>query len=355
MLCFLLPPLSARAADAQEELADALRLEELEEEERALGLDRYGDLEGGYDAGSFLRDLLLSGLKAVVSASLWKELGAVGLVLLLCAIGRAAVPSQEGSFDAVTLAGAAAVTALLTGGQESLLAQTEETLQRLRDLSNVFLPVLSSAALLSGQVTGAAAKYAAAALFLNVLINLCSGFILPLIRLYAAGAAAEAAVGGGLLSGVLGFLRWCAVTAMTCLMLAFTLYLSLTALTANSADAAVVRSAKTAVSTLLPVVGSIAGDAAASILAAAGVIRQTLGGFGLLAVSALLLSPFLRAGIRALLLKGISTVASELTDSRLGTLLKRLGEAMGLLVGAIGSCALLLFFSVYAFLGTVTL
>ncbi len=291
----------------------------------------------------------------MVSVSLLRELGAILLILILCAAARTAVPAHEGGFDAVNLAGAAAVTALLTGGQESLLAQTRETLHSLRDFANAFLPVLSSAALVSGQVTGAAAKYAAAALFLNILINLCVGFVLPIVRLYAAGAAAEAAVGGGILSGVLGFLRWCAVTAMTCLMLAFTLYLSLTALTTNSADAAVVRSAKTAVSTLLPVVGSIAGDAAASILAAAGVIRQAVGGFGLLAVTALLFSPFLRAGVRSLLLKGVSAVASELMDARLGTLLKRLGEGMSLLVGAIGACALLLFFSVYSLLGTVTL
>ncbi len=83
--------------------------------------------------------------------------------------------------------------------------------------------------------------------------------------------------------------------------------------------------------------------------------RQTVGGFGLLAVTALLAFPFLRAGLRALLLKGVSTAASELMDARLGTLLKRLSEGMSLLLGAVGACALLLFFSIYSLLGTVTL
>ena len=323
--------------------------------EESLGLDQYGSLREGYDTGSFLRDLALSALQAAVSGPILRELGAVLAAVVLCGVARAAAPESGEGFDAAVLAAAAAVTLLLTVGQESLLLKTEETLYSLRAAANVLLPTLSTAALLSGQVTGAAVKYASAAFFLNVLINLCCGFILPLIRLYAAGAAAEAAAGGGVMAGVLGFLRWCAVTALTGLMLAFPLYLSLTALTANSADAAVVRSAKTAVSTLLPVVGSIAGDAAASVLAAAGVIRQTVGGFGLLAVTALLLGPFLRAGLRSLLLKGVSTVAAELMDRRLGTLLKRLGEAMSLLVAALGACGLLLFFSVYSLMGTVTL
>jgi stage III sporulation protein AE len=136
-------------------------------------------------------------------------------------------------------------------------------------------------------------------------------------------------------------------------MLAFTLYLSLTSMTANTADAAIVRSAKTTVAAMLPVVGSIAGDAASSLLAAAAVIRQAVGSFGLLAVCAIVLTPFLQTGLRCLLLKGVSAISSELAEGRLALLLRRLSESMALLTGCIGSCALLLFFSVYSMLRTV--
>ncbi len=329
-------------------------LSAVEESASELELDRYGNLREGFDARRFLRDILTAGLEAAAGPALFRELGTVFVAVILCAAVKTVFPSLGEGFDAVTLAGTAAVTLLLAGGQETLLLKTEGTLWKLQDTANVFLPVLSSAALLSGQVTGAAAKYASAALFLNVLINLCCGFVLPVIRMYVAGAAAEAAVGGGVMRGDMGFLKWCVTTALTGLMLAFSLFLSLTSLTVNSADAAVVRSAKTAISTLLPIVGSIAGDAASSLLAAAGVIRQTVGGFGLLAVTALLLAPFLQAGLRCLLLKGLAAVAAELLEGGMGTLLKRLGEAMSMLAASVGACGLMLFFSVYSLIGTVT-
>ena len=155
------------------------------------------------------------------------------------------------------------------------------------------------------------------------------------------------------MSAVLGFLKWCGVTVLSCLMLVFTLYLSLTSMAANTADAAIVRSAKTAVATMLPIVGSIAGDAASSLLAAAALVRQAVGTFGLLAISSVILAPFFQTGLRYLLLKGASVISSELAEERMSRLLKRLGESMALLMGCIGSCGLMLFFSVYSLLRAV--
>ncbi len=341
----------ARAADDNEELAEALGVDKVEAAAEDTGLSDYGSILYGYDAEGYLSDLALQTVKAVVSPGVFRSISAVLMTVLLLAAVRTVAPPNEG-FDAAALAGSSAVLLLLGASQDGMTAMAEASLLKLQDVANALLPVLGSAALLSGQVTAAAAKYSAAALFLNALVNLCCSFVLPLIRLYLAAAAAEAAVGSGVMSSVLGFLKWCGTTALTCLMLGFTLYLSLTAMAANTADAAVVRSAKTTVAATLPVVGSIAGDAASSLLSAAAVIRQSLGSFGLLAVAGVLLTPFLQTGLRYLLLKGVSAVSAELAEGRISRLLGRLSDGMALLMGCIGSGALMLFFSVYSFLKT---
>ena len=327
-------------------------MDELEETGEEMGLGEYGSIREGYDIEGFFSGLVADCVEAVVSPALLRDMAAVLVTVLLLAAVRTVLQPPEGSFDGPLLAGASAVLLLLSGGQDSLTALTESTVFKLQDVANALLPVLGSAALLSGQVTAAAAKYSAAALFLNVLLNLCCSFLLPLIRLYLA-AAAEAVTGSGVMSSVLGFLKWCGATALTCLMLAFTLYLSLTSMASDAADAAIVRSAKTTVAAMLPVVGSIAGDAVSSILAAAGMIRQAVGTFGLLAVTSVLLAPFLRAGARYLLLKGAASISSELAEKRMARLLKRLSESMALMMGCIGSCGLILYFSVYSLMRAV--
>ncbi len=342
-----------RAADVREEVAEAVGAEELEELAEGTGLSEYGSILGGYDIEGFLGKLLTETLRTVVSPDLFRDLGAVLTTVLLLAAVRTLAPEPTEGFDAASLACASGVMLLMSGTQHSLTVLAEETLVKLQDIANALLPVLAAASLMSGQVTAAAAKYSAAALFLNVLTNLCCGFLLPLVRLYLAAAAAEAAVGNGVMNAVLGFLKWCGATVLSCLMLAFTLYLSLTSMASNAADAAIVRSTKTAVSAMLPVVGSIAGDAASSLLAAAGLIRQAVGAFGLLVISAAILAPFFQTGIRYLLLKGVAAISSELAESRMCRLLKRLSESMALLMGCIGSCGLMLFFSVYSLLRAV--
>ena len=353
LLVSLLLCMPVRAADVRDSLEEALGVDELEKLAEETGLAEYGSVSEGFDGESFLGDLLTDTVRAVISPQKLRDLASVLLTVVLLAAVRAVTGPPAGSFDAASLAGACAVMLLLSSGQDSLTALAESAILRLQDAANALLPVLGSAAMLSGQVTAAAAKYSASALFLNVLVNLCCGFVLPLTRLYLAATAAEAAVGGGVMSSVLGFLKWCGATALSGLMLAFTLYLSLTAMAANSADAAIVRSTKTAVAALLPVVGSIAGDAASSILAAAGILRQSVGSFGLLAVTSILLAPFLQAGVRYLLLKGASAVSSEIADGRTTLLLRRLSETAAMLTGCIGACALMLFFSVYSLLRTV--
>ncbi len=344
-----------RAAEDGEELAEAIGADELEETAEELGLTEYGSVRDGYDVEGFLGDLVRDTIKTIVSPALIRDLTGVLLTVFLLSAVRTVLGPTGGSFDGAALAGAAAILLLLSAGHDSMTALAEATVCKLQDVANALLPVLGSAALLSGQVTAAAAKYSAAALFLNVLTNLCCTFVMPLIRLYLAAAAAEAAAGGGVMSGVLGFLKWCGGAVLSCLMLGFTLYLSLTSMASNAADAAIVRSAKTAVSTMLPVVGSIAGDAASSILAAAAVIRQSVGSFGLLAVASVILAPFIQTGIRYLLLKGISAISAELSEERMARLLRRISESMALTLGCIGSCGLMLYFSVYALMRSVVL
>ena len=69
---------------------------------------------------------------------------------------------------------------------------------------------------------------------------------------------------------------------------------------------------------------------------------------GCSALAAVLLLPFLRAGLQYLLFKGAAGITAGLADKRLHKLLERLGEAMAMLLACIGSCGLMLFLSIYS-------
>ncbi len=273
-------------------------------------------------------------------------------VVLLCSCARS-LTAGRGGFDYINLAGCLGVAALSLGEVNSLLAMGRSVMAELTDFSNILLPALCVSSAAAGAFTSAPAKYAAAALFSDVLINAANTLVFPLICAYLAAALADAALGGGALSGAVRLLKWACGFVMGALVTAFTVYLSISGVVAASADELATKAAKTAISAALPVVGGIVADAAESVVAGAGIIRGAVGVFGLVAVLAVCLTPFLKLGARYVLLKACSALAAPVCTDTMAALIDAVGTACGMILGLVGSQALMLYIAVISMLKAV--
>ena len=142
---------------------------------------------------------------------------------------------------------------------------------------------------------------------------------------------------------------------MTGLTAAFTAYIGITGIVTGSADAAAVKTAKTVISGVLPVVGGILSDAASAVLLAAGIIKNSAGAFALIVVCAMCVGPFGLLAVRMLLLR-LAAAVTELTEGdRLSAMLNDLASGMALLLGLVGSYGIMLFFSFYSAMRVATL
>ena len=94
-------------------------------------------------------------------------------------------------------------------------------------------------------------------------------------------------------------------------------------------------------------------DAAETVLAGAGMLKNTIGVFGMLAILAACAYPFLQLGVQYLLYKLTAYLASVVGAPGLCKLIDGLGGAFGLILGMTGGCALLLLISVLASVGAV--
>ena len=178
--------------------------------------------------------------------------------------------------------------------------------------------------------------------------------LLPLLSLYIGAAAAGAMLGDARLDAAARGLQKGITWALTGLLTAFTLYLSVAGIVAGSADAAAVRLTKRAISTAVPVVGNVIAGAAETVLAGAAALKNSIGVFGVLAGLGPCAVPFLRLGIQYLLYKLAAFAAGTVSSPPLAKLVDRLGSAFGLILGMVGSCALLLTVAVLSSLLAVT-
>ena len=219
--------------------------------------------------------------------------------------------------------------------------------------SRALLPCLTAAAAAGGMAGSAAAKYAATALAMDVLLSLTRTLLLPLAYALLAVRTAAAATGNAALDAAGKLIKWLAFTLTALVASGFTLYLSVTGAVAASADAAAARAVKTAVSTALPVVGGIISDAAGTLAAGAALLRSAVGVLGCAVAAAVCLAPFIALGARYLMYKAASVAASAFAPGPLAGLIADIGAVFALVLGVTGASAAMLFVGIISFVKAV--
>ena len=335
-------------ADLPREIEDALP----DEAQDLLGQDLTGP-EGFSDGVAGL----LEKAKAQVGDILRQRLrGAVAvlLVAVLCGAVEGFGQGTGGKRPAfLPMAGALSVTLVTAGSLDTLMGLGAETISELNVFSKALLPTLAAATAASGALTTATFSQVTTVFFVDLLMNLINNLLMPLVYLYigvltAAGCLPEHPL-GAIAEGLKKLLTWILTTSL----LVFTVYLSVVRIISGAADGAAVKVTKAAISGVVPVVGSIIADAAETVLAGAGMLKNTIGVLGMLAILAACIYPFLQLGIQYLLFKLTAFLASAVGAPELCRLINGLGGAFGLVLGMTGSCALLLLISVLSSVAAV--
>lgn len=325
-----------------------LGVEELEDglpdaAREVLGGERVDETLDAAGALGRVGEMLLSGLREIFG---WAVKSAAGVLAaaMLCAVAAPLAPKPNGGIDHVNLVGAFAILAAAAGGVETLMGEVTGCVEELTDVSALILPVMASASAASGAAASGAAKYAAAALFLNLLMTLGKKLIMPMIYMYLAASAGEAAFGGA--GGAAKLIASAVKKLLILVALAFTLFLTVTGLVASSADAMTVKLTRTAISTLLPVVGGMVSDAADTLASGIGVIRGAAGAFGAVAVAAVCALPFLKLVLGAAVYRAAAMLAETVCDTRLTGLIEAVASAYSMMLALAGTHAVMLIVSV---------
>ena len=296
----------------------------------------------------------------LLAVTVQDSLGGVVLIMsaiLLCSLAEDCFGAAGGGrmLDLVPLVGTMVILLAVGSNMKSLMGLGEQTIEELDIFSKALLPTLSAAAAAGGCAVSASVRQVATVFFSDLLISLIRSLLLPLVWVFVALSAADAILPAGRLSGIAQGLHKAATWLLSGSLLLFTGYLSLSGAFASSADSLTLRMARSAIGTAIPVVGGIISDAADTILAGAGVLRQSVGIVGTLTILATCILPFLKLGVQYLLLKLSAFFAAAVAPEPLVKLLHALSSAFGLVLGMTGATAAMLLISVASSVKVVSL
>lgn len=279
------------------------------------------------------------------------EAAQVGMALIGISILVGLICTMSDSLACVNeFAGAAAISIALLGSTNSLIRLASNTILEISEYGKLLLPVMTGAFAAQGCVTASAALYAGTAVFASFLGKLISGLFLPMVYFYLALSASYGALGEDSLKRIRDMLKntvsWCLKIILTI----FITYMSITGVVSGTTDAAALKAAKVSFSTFVPVVGSILSDASEAVLVSAGLAKNAAGVYGILAMLAVFLRPFLKIGIHYLVLKLTAIIVTLVGTKRTAELILDFSGAMGLLLGMTGSVCLLQLISTVCFM-----
>lgn len=299
--------------------------------------------------GAGLGELFRRGLEAIRPDL--KEAAGTSLSVIAAALVVSLLRSFSGTVTrAADTAGAAAVAALLLRSTNSLVRLGADTVTEISEYGKLLLPVMTTAMAAQGGITGSAALYAGTALFNAVLTGVIRKLLVPGIWLYLALSTANSATGEEMLKKQADFLKGSVNWVLKTLLMAFTTYLGLTGVVSGTTDAAALKAAKVTISSVVPVVGGVLSDASEAVLVSAGLLKNAAGIYGILAVLAVFLEPFLKIGCHYLVLKLTAAVCAMFCGKGMAGLTGNFCTAMGLLLAMTGAGCVMMLVSTVCFL-----
>lgn len=288
-------------------------------------------------------DALLSMLKKALPSALTELRQALktGVAVFSCVFLVSILQSVDCSASASEIAGAVCISSLMLHNSRALIGLAVETITEISEYSKLLLPVMAAASSAQGTVTSATALCVGTSVFTAFLNNVLRSILVPVVYFFLAAAVANCALGESALKNIRDQLKKLSTWFLKTVLTVFLTYMSLTGAVTGTADKTAVKAAKAAISTVVPVIGKNLADASEALLLSAGLVKNTIGIYGIYVFVAIFLSPFIRIGAHYLILKGTAAVCAVIGSKPLTELIEDFCAAMGLLLGMTGTmCAL---------------
>lgn len=209
---------------------------------------------------------------------------------------------------------------------------TSSTLGSIKKQTEVVFPVLLTLLTAMGGTTSVGVYQPVMSFFSSSIIGLFTSFIMPLFLISVALNFISNLSNNVKLDKLSAFInslfKWVIGIAFTL----FTAFVSIQGISVAAVDGLSIRTAKFTIKNTLPVVGSYISDGLFLIIASSNLIKNAVGGAGLLLLLATIISPIIQLVLFILALKLMAGIIQPLGDNKIAEFISSLSKNMSMLI-----------------------
>lgn len=224
-----------------------------------------------------------------------------------------------------------AIVTIVMGNFSDIINLVKETTVNLVGFMNTLIPVLISLMLYTGSATTTSILEPIILFMINFIGNLIQDILIPVILIITSISVVSKISDKIQIEKISKFLKSSTTWLLGIILTVFVGVVSLEGTLSSSVDGITAKTAKTIVSSSIPVVGKILGDVVDSVLGCGVILKNAVGFLGVIIIIGICILPILKLAVLTFSYKLVASISEVIADDKIVKLLDEISEIFKIL------------------------
>lgn len=218
----------------------------------------------------------------------------------------------------------------------------KDTCNNLIGFMNILIPLLISLMIYTGSITTSGVLEPIILFLINFIGNMIQTLIIPIVLVFTSLIVISKISDNVQIDKLSKFLKSGVVWFFGIILTIFVAVISLEGTLSSSVDGITAKTTKAVVSSAIPVVGKILGDAVDTVLGCGIILKNAVGVIGIIVVVGICIMPILKLGIFTMAYKFMSAICEPIADKNITSLLDQIGDVYKIFLAILCSVSVML-------------
>lgn len=218
----------------------------------------------------------------------------------------------------------------------------KDTCNNLVGFMNILIPLLISLMIYTGSITTSGILEPIILFLINFIGNIIQTIIIPIVLIFTSLIVISKISDNVQIDKLSKFLKSGVVWFFGIILTVFVGVISLEGTLSSSVDGITAKTTKAVVSSAVPVVGKILGDAVDTVLGCGIILKNAVGLIGVIVVIGICIIPILKLGILTIAYKLMSAICEPIADKNITSLLDQIGDVYKIFLAILCSISVML-------------
>lgn len=218
----------------------------------------------------------------------------------------------------------------------------KDTCNNLVGFINILIPLLISLMIYTGSITTSGVLEPVILFLINFIGNIIQNIIIPIVLVFISLIVISKISDNVQIDKLSKFLKSGVVWFFGIILTIFVGVISLEGTLSSSVDGITAKTTKAVVSSAIPVVGKILGDAVDTVLGCGIILKNAVGIIGVVIVIGICIIPIIKLGILTIAYKVMSAICEPIAEKNITSLLDQIGDVYKIFLAILCSISVML-------------